>query len=168
MQGNFKTFEGLITLDPKDAAATKVEATIDTKSINTQNDQRDAHLRSADFFDADTNPTILFKSTSATVKGNIYNVTGEVTIKGVTKQITLPLTIAGPVKSPMGGNDVIGVSGQTKINRHDFGIKWNKQMDQGGYVVGDEVMIIINLEAHKKAAENLQMDKLIIDKADAK
>ncbi len=150
VQGNFKTFSGSITLDDKNPSASQMEASIETKSINTQNEQRDTHLRSADFFDADANPTITFKSTSVASKGNSYTVTGDLTIKGVKKSITFPLSIAGPIKSPMNGDEVIGVSGQTKINRQDFGVKWNKQMDQGGFVVGDEVAITINLEAHKK------------------
>lgn len=150
VQGNFKTFSGSIILDEKDPNATQLEATIETKSINTQNEARDAHLRNADFFDADANPTITFKSTAVTSKGNTLNVAGELTIKGVTKPISLTLTISGPIKSPMSGDNVIGISGQTKINRQDFGVKWNKQMDQGGYILGDEVAVSINLEAHKK------------------
>ncbi len=160
--GNFKTFSGTITIDPKNSTVTEVEASIETKSVNTQNEQRDEHLRGADFFDADTNPAISFKSTSVKAQGNTFNVTGELTIKGTTKTISLPLTIAGPVKSPMSNDLVIGVSGQTKINRQDFGVKWNKQMDQGGYVIGDEVLITINLEAHKKTppVEAAQTDEL--------
>jgi polyisoprenoid-binding protein YceI len=150
VQGNFKTFSGSITLDAKDPTATQLEATIETKSINTQNEARDAHLRNADFFDADANPTITFKSTAVTSKGNTLTVAGELMIKGVTKPISLTLTISGPIKSPMSGDNVIGISGQTKINRQDFGVKWNKQMDQGGYILGDEVAVSINLEAHKK------------------
>ena len=150
VQGNFKTFTGSITLDSKNAAAAAVDASIETKSINTQNEQRDTHLRSADFFDADANPAITFKSTNVAVNGNTYTVTGDLSIKGITKSITLPLTILGPVKSPMSGDDVIGAVGQTIINRQDFDVKWNKQMDKGGYIVGDEVTININLEAHKK------------------
>ncbi len=150
VQGNFKTFSGSITLDAKDPTATQLEATIETKSINTQNEARDAHLRNADFFDADANPSITFKSTAVTSKGNTLTVAGELMIKGVTKPISLTLTISGPIKSPMSGDNVIGISGQTKINRQDFGVKWNKQMDQGGYILGDEVAVSINLEAHKK------------------
>ncbi len=163
--GNFKNFSGLINIDPKNSAITEVEASIETKSVNTQNEQRDEHLRGTDFFDADTNPAISFKSTSVKTQGNVSTVTGELTIKGTTKTISLPLTIAGPVKSPMNDDQVIGVSGQTKINRPDFGVKWNKQMDQGGYVIADEVLITINLEAHKKTppveaqTEELESDK---------
>lgn len=149
VEGNFKTFTGSVTLD---ATAPSVEATIDTKSINTQNEGRDKHLMSTDFFDADNNPTITFKSTSIVVAGNTYTVKGNLTMKGVTKEITLPLTVSGPVKNPMSKveDQVIGVVGQTTINRQDFGVKWNQQMDQGGWMVGDDVTIIIKLEAHKK------------------
>ncbi len=148
--GNFKAFEGTITLDAKNPAGSSFEATIQTKSINTENEQRDEHLRNADFFDAQANPIITFKTTSVTVAENTYTVTGDLTIKGVTKSITLPLTVDGPITSPMGGDDVIGVAGQTKINRQDFGVKWNKAMDKGGLVLGDEVIITVNLEAHAK------------------
>ncbi len=148
--GTFTTFNGMITLDAKNPTANAVSATIQTKSINTGNEQRDTHLRSADFFDAETNPTITFKSTSVKGSGPIYTVTGDLTIKGVTKSITFPMTIAGPITSPMGGDQVIGLSGQTKINRQDYDVKWNKQMDQGGFVLGNDVIININLEAHAK------------------
>lgn len=151
VEGNFKAFEGTIMLDAKDPSASKFEATIKTKSINTQNDQRDEHLRGADFFDAENNPDITFKSAMISASGNVYTVTGDLTMKGVTKSVTIPLTVSGPIKSPMGGDMVIGLSGQTKINRQDFGVKWNKQMDQGGFVLGDEVTVIIKLEAHNKA-----------------
>ena len=150
VQGNFKTFTGSITLDPKNTSESSVEATIETKSINTQNEARDTHLRSADFFDADVNPAITFKSTDIKVKNNIYTITGDLTIKGITKAITFPLTVLGPVKSPMNGDDVIGATGETVINRQDFDIKWNNKMDENGYILGDEVTININLEAHKK------------------
>lgn len=150
VQGNFKDFTGTVTLDTEKPSAITVEATIQTKSINTQNDQRDIHLRNSDFFDVDVNPIITFKSTSVSGKGNTYIITGDLSIKGITKSITLPLTFLGPVKSPMSSDDVIGITGKTIINRQDFDIKWNKKMDQGGYIVGDEVTININLEAHKK------------------
>ncbi len=150
VEGNFRTFSGSLTLDPKNTAESSVEATIETKSINTQNDARDTHLRSADFFDADTNPAITFKSTDIKLKNNIYTITGDLTIKGITKSITFPLTVLGPVKSPMNGDDVIGATGQTVINRQDFDIKWNNKMDENGYILGDDVTININLEAHKK------------------
>ncbi len=147
VQGTFKTFSGSITLD---GAATQLEATIETKSINTQNEGRDKHLLNADFFDADNNPSITFKSKSVKVEGSTYQVTGDLTIKGVTKEIMIPFTVAGPVKHPMGGGEVIGLSGQTKINRQDYGVKFNKQMDQGGLMLGDDVAITINLEAQGK------------------
>lgn len=150
VQGNFKTFTGALTLDSKNTSESSIEATIETKSINTQNDARDTHLRSADFFDAETNPTITFKSTDIKVRNNIYTTTGDLTIKGITKSIAFPLTVLGPIKSPMNGDDVIGATGQTVINRQDFDIKWNNKMDENGYILGDEVTITINLEAHKK------------------
>ena len=151
--GNFKDFSGTIFLDPAKPTATMIEATIETKSINTNNEKRDTHLRSADFFDADANPTITFKSTSVTADGNTYNVSGDLTIKGVSRKVMIPMELSGPVKSPMNGNMVIGLSKQTKINRQDYGVKWSKQMDTGGLVVGDDVMIHIDIEAHEKPAQ---------------
>ena len=150
VQGQFNDFQGTIDLDPADAAATKVDVTIQTKSIDTRNENRDKHLRSPDFFDADKNPLITFQSSAVTADGKAYSITGDLTIKGVTKKATVPLVISGPITNPMGGGQVIGLSGQTKINRQDFGVSWNKQMDKGGFVVGNDVQININLEAHAK------------------
>lgn len=162
--GNFKTFSGLITLDPQNSAVTDVESSIETKSINTQNEQRDEHLRNPDFFDADANPVIRFKSTSIKTAGNTSYITGDLTIKGVTKSITLPLKVFGPVKSPMSGDRVIGVSGETTINRQDFGVQWNKQMDNGGLILGDEVTVKINLEAHNKTSSGQSTETTAAEK----
>ena len=152
VHGNFSDVAGTITYDPAKMDANAAEVTIQAKSINTGNEQRDGHLRTGDFFDTEKFPAITFKSTSATVTGTTLSLTGDLTIKGVTKTVTLPLEVSGPIKNPMGGDQVIGASGQLKINRQDYGVSWNKQMDQGGYVVGDDVTININIEAHEKTA----------------
>ena len=148
VKGSFSDYAGAITFDVVDPSAIKTDVTIQVNSINTQNEKRDGHLKSADFFDAEKFPTITFKSTGATKSGDAYTITGDLTMHGVTKSISIPCTIAGPVKG-MQGDDVIGLSGQTTINRQDFGISWNKTLDEGGYVVSDEVAVTVDIEAHK-------------------
>lgn len=150
VQGEFKAFEGQVALDKDTQANSKFSATIQVNSIDTRNEGRDGHLKQADFFDAEKFPTITFDSTKVDVQGNVYSVTGDLTIKGVTKSLTIPLTISGPVKNPMNGIETIGFSGKAVINRKDFGVSWNKQMDQGGMVVGDDVTLQINLELKKQ------------------
>ena len=143
--GLFGDYAGTITYDPNDAAAFKAEATIQAKSINTNDAKRDAHLQAADFFDVEKFTTITFVSKSF----DGTNLVGDLTIKGVTKEVSIPVTVEGPVKGMM-GDDVIGLSGQLKINRQDYGVNWNKTLDAGGLAVGNDVAITINLEAHKK------------------
>ena len=144
--GTFDQYEGTITFDPHDLAVSKIDVTIQVTSINTRVPKRDDHLRSADFFDVATQPTITFKSKEITGEAGQYTVKGELTIKGVTKAVEVPLTINGPAQNPYGGK-VIGVSSQFKLNRQDYGISWNKALDTGGFVVGDEVSVDINVEA---------------------
>lgn len=148
--GEFTDYSGTIQFDAKDPSAFAAEVNIQTSSIDTRQPKRDEHLRSADFFNAEKFSTISFKSKKA--QGNEaggYVINGDLTMHGVTKEISIPVMISGPVKSPMGG-DVIGLSGETTINRQDFGISWNKALDTGGFMVGDEVKISVNFEAHKK------------------
>jgi len=145
--GVFTEYTGAIAFDPDNLESANFQATIQVSSIDTRNEKRDGHLRSPDFFDADSFPTIEFQSTALKGDGPEYVLEGNLTIRGVTRQLSLPVTISGPVQTPMGFS-AIGISGQTVINRQDFGVSWNKQMDQGGLVVGDEVTIIINIEGH--------------------
>ena len=147
--GVFNEYEGAINFDPKDAASSSAEVTIQAASIDTRSTKRDEHLRSADFFDTTTYPQITFKSKKFVPSGDQYMITGDLTMKGVTKEITVPIKITGPVASPMGG-EVLGLSGQLAINRQDFGISWNKNLDNGGLMVGNDVDVQINLEAHKQ------------------
>lgn len=149
--GQFGQAAAKITLDTANGDNSSLEAVIEAKSINTNDEKRDAHLRSADFFEVEKFPTITFKSTSVKANESLLTVTGDLTIKGVTKSITLPLALTGPIIHPFSGSKVIGLAGQTTINRQDFGVKWNKQMDQGGWIVGDEVLININIEAVEEA-----------------
>jgi polyisoprenoid-binding protein YceI len=148
--GRFNDFTGTINVDPANPAASSVEFTINASSIDTDNADRDKHLKSPDFFDVEKTPTITFKSSKVTPAGNNkYNVDGPLTIHGVSKQVTLPVEFLGFGKDPW-GNDRAGFAIETTLNRKDFGILWNKALDQGGYVLGDDVKVVINLETIKK------------------
>jgi polyisoprenoid-binding protein YceI len=142
--GGFDKFEGQIIYSPDDLANSKVDVTIDAASINTRIDKRDAHLKSPDFFDVAKFPTITFVSTKFTPTA----ITGNLTMKGVTKEVTVPVTIAGPVKTMMG--NTIGITGSVTVNRKDYGINWNKILDHGGLAVSDDVLITISIEADQK------------------
>ena len=147
--GNFGQFEGTVDFDPNDLVSSKAEALIQTASIDTRVGKRDEHLKSADFFDAAKYPTITFTSKKIIGKGEQYTIVGDLTMKGVTKEVSIPVSISGPVKSPMGGA-VIGLSGQFTINRQDYGISFNKALDNGGLMVSDNVKVDINIEAKRK------------------
>lgn len=153
VSGKFNDFSGTVNADAANPALSSVEFTIQATSIDTGNENRDKHLRSADFFEVDKYPTITFKSTSIkpTKTKNLYNVTGTLTMKGVSKTVTLPVEFLGTVKDP-GGNEKAGFSTQITLNRKDYGITWNKALDNGGALLGDDVKVQINLEmSHPKA-----------------
>ncbi len=148
-RGSFTDYAGVFNFDPNDYSTFEVDVTIQTKSINTNLEARDTHLRSGDFLDAENNPTISFKSTRLEKRGEGQVIVGDLTIRGVTKQVTVPVTLAGPVKSPFGAT-VIGIAGDLRINRQDYGVAWSKNLDNGGLVVDDFVDLIVELEAQKK------------------
>ncbi|HJQ36715.1 MAG TPA: YceI family protein [Thermoanaerobaculia bacterium] len=151
--GSFKDFDADIQLDRANPANSSVEFTIQAASINTGNDNRDNHLKSPDFFDVAKFPTLSFKSTSVKAKSkNSFDVTGNLTIHGVTKQVTLPVEFLGFGKDPR-GNDKAGFSIETTVNRKDYGIVWNRNLDEGGVLLGDDVKVAIDLEVGKKAAK---------------
>lgn len=151
-KGNFNNFEATIEADPKDLTDSKIEFTIDPSSIDTRNKDRDDHLRSADFFDIENHPKVTFVATEIKKKSDRnYDVTGDLTIRGTTKPVTVDVVFEGQSKDPMSGNEVAGFSGQTKFNRKDFGLTWNAALETGGVLVGDEVKINIEIEAHKQA-----------------
>jgi len=150
VSGRFDKFDGRIVTDAAKPENSSVEFTIEAATIDTNNEKRDAHLRSADFFDVEKHPTISFKSTRVEPLGqNRFNVTGELTMRGVTKQITLPVEFLGTQKDPW-GNEKAGFALQTTINRKDYGIIWNQTLDAGGYLLGDDVQVSISLQAVKK------------------
>jgi polyisoprenoid-binding protein YceI len=150
VRGKFDDFSGTINLDPKNPGASSVDFTINATSIDTGNADRDKHLRSDDFFAVDKYPQITFKSTSIkpSKQKDTYDVTGNLTMRGVTKQVTIPVQLLGFAKDPW-GNQRAGFSLATTLNRQDYGIKWNKALDQGGYMLSDDVNIAINIEAVK-------------------
>ncbi|MDX1501107.1 MAG: YceI family protein [Thermoanaerobaculia bacterium] len=147
VRGEFGEYEGTVELDPENLTASSVEVSIVTSSIDTGNEQRDGHLRSGDFLLAAEHPTIEFSSTAVeSLGGSEYAVTGDLTIRGVTQEVTIPVTLLGPVTG-MRGEKRIGVEGGLTIDRHDFGVSWSRTLDAGGLVVGDEVDIVLNVEA---------------------
>ncbi len=149
--GKFTDFDGTITMVPGKAEASSVEFTINAGSNDTGNGDRDKHLRTPDFFDVVKFPTITFKSTSIVPakKKDLYDVTGDLTIRGVTKRVTIPVQYLGAAKDPW-GNEKAGFMLTTTINRKEFGVSWNKALDNGGVLVGDDVEVTINLETAKQ------------------
>ena len=149
--GLFGDYQGDIAFSAGDLANSKFDFTIKVTSIDTRNEARDKHLRSADFFDADKFAEIVFKTKRVAKKiEGVYDVTGDLTMKGVTKEITIPVTVLGPVFNPMAKVDGIGVETNFSLNRQEYGVNWNKSLDNGGVVVGDNVDVAVSLEAHKK------------------
>lgn len=147
--GRFKDFTGTIHFDEADIAKSSVEFTAKIESIDTGVAQRDQHLRTPDFFDAAKFPEMTFKSSRVERKGKTgYVLHGDFTLKGVTKTIAIPFTIAGAIKDPRGGLR-FGVEAHTKINRRDYGLTYGKTLEGGGLDIGDEVNIDLNLEALK-------------------
>jgi len=147
VRGEFHGVTGTVVVDDSDVAKSSVDVTIDASTVDTREPDRDKHLKSADFFDVANHPTITFKSTKveAAEPGKL-KVTGGVTIRGVTKQVVLDVTVPkSPIKDPW-GQQRTAVSGTTKINRQDFGVAWNKSLDSGGVVVGDSVDINLDVE----------------------
>jgi polyisoprenoid-binding protein YceI len=150
VRGRFNEFEGKIVADRAKPEASSVELTIQATSIDTANANRDKDLRGADFFDVEKYPTITFKSTRITPKGkDVYDVTGTLTMRGVSKEITLPVNFLGFMKN-MRGVDAAGFETAVTLNRKDFGITWNRALDAGGVLLGDEVYVSINLETRKE------------------
>ena len=151
--GTFTKYSGTIVYDPEKPAASTVKAEIVAASINTNNEKRDGHLKSEDFFFVEKYPTITFESTKVTpVADKKLMVEGNLTMRGVTKPATLDVTFLGAGPS-MGGEQRAGFEAVTKINRKDFNILWNKTLDQGGTMLGDDVEIRIGIEGVIRAAE---------------
>ena len=148
--GRFTDFDGTLTTDFGNLGASGVTFTIQAASIDTDTPDRDKHLRSADFFDVEKFPTITFTSSKITKTGDdSFDVTGILTMHGVSKEITLPVTFLGAGQDPW-GNTKAGFEVETRLARQDYGIVWNKGLETGGFLLGNEVEIAINLEVAKK------------------
>jgi len=153
VRGEFTKISGSALLNPADLTKSTVEITIESASVNTREPQRDEHLRSADFFDVANYPTLAFRSKRIEALGtDNFKLTGDLTIRGVTKEVTFDVEgPTPPVKDPW-GNIRAGVTASAKINRKDFGLVWNALTEAGGFVVGDDVKITIEAELIQQAA----------------
>jgi polyisoprenoid-binding protein YceI len=148
VEGQFKKYSGKALLEEADLTKSTVEFTAEVASIDTANAKRDEHLKSPEFFDAAKFPQLTFKSTKITKAGKGYKLKGQLTIRGVTKEVTLDATVSQAVKNPW-GKLVRAAKITGKLKRSDFGLTWNKTLDQGGVVVGEEVTLDIKLELNK-------------------
>lgn len=146
--GRFLDYRGFVEMDANAKTIKAIEATINADSINTNHEKRDGHLRNADFLDVKQFPTITYTMKTAQKEGEAYKVIGNLTLRGVTKEVTLTGTLNGVTKDPW-GNTRVGFTADGKLNRKDFGMVWNKALDNGGLVVGDDVHIHLDIECIK-------------------
>ncbi len=146
--GRFIDYSGFVEMDPDAAVVKTIQATINTASVNTNHEKRDGHLRGPDFFDVEKFPTITYKLKSYLKNGDGYAAVGDLTLRGVTKELVLIGAFNGVTKDPW-GNVRAGFMAEGKLNRKDFGMVWNKTLDNGGLVVGDEVLIKLDIECIK-------------------
>jgi polyisoprenoid-binding protein YceI len=144
VEGRFKDFAGTVAYDPKNPQAASVDVIVQATSIDTGTDRRDDDLRSENFFDVAKYPTLTFKSSSVAGSGNTLQVTGDLTMHGVTKRITVPVKVLATM--PFRNGEKAGFSTAFTVDRKDYGVTWNKALDQGGTLLGDEVTIDIQLE----------------------
>lgn len=150
VRGEFGRMSGKVLFDGRNYATVQAEATIEVASINTREPDRDKHLRSADFFDAAAHPRITFKSKRVeAIHGNTFNLVGDLTLRGATREIVLRVE-ATPVIKGMRGETRLGAQATTRLNRQDYGIRWNRSLDAGGVVVGNDVHITLDLELIRK------------------
>ena len=148
VKGRFGEVSGTVRVEDEDLAGSVVDVSINAASIDTRQPDRDAHLRSADFFDVDQFPMLTFRSSSIARSGDEFHVGGDLTIRGVTRPVTLRVTEEGRTRDPWGG-ERIGFSATGRINRRDFGLTWNQVLETGGIAVGDEVKISLDVELVK-------------------
>ena len=147
VRGRFTDFAGTIEFNPADPSQSRIEVVIQAASIDTGEPDRDKHLRSADFFDVDTWPTLTFASTSVRHRGGeSYDVAGNLTIHGVTKPVTLSASALGSALDPW-GQLRFAFEGEVTLNRKDFGLNWNAALETGGFLVGDEVKVALSVQA---------------------
>jgi polyisoprenoid-binding protein YceI len=146
--GRFTDYAGFIDMDAETGTVTAMEATIKAGSVNTSHEKRDTHMRNADFLDVEHYPTMTFKMKSYKKTAESFTAVGDLTLRGVTKEVVLGGRYNGSTKDPW-GNTRAGFSAEGKLNRKDFGLIWNKTLDSGGLVVGDEVQIRLDIECIK-------------------
>ena len=146
--GRFTDYTGFADMDAEAGTVTAIEATIKAGSVNTNHEKRDAHVRNADFLDVEHYPTMIYKLKSYKKTAEGFTAVGDFTLRGVTKDVTLVGHYNGATKDPW-GNTRAGFSAEGKLNRKDFGLVWNKTLDSGGLVVGDEVQIRLDIECIK-------------------
>lgn len=151
VHGGFEKLSGKLTYSPSEPQKSTIEVAIEAASINTREAQRDAHLKSADFFDVEKYPQITFKSVKVEKSGDDLKVVGDLTIHGVTKQVTLEMESPSEEMKDPWGNTKIAVSGTTKIKRKDFGLTWNAALEAGGVLVGDDVNITLDVQFVKQS-----------------
>ncbi|HEX8997819.1 MAG TPA: YceI family protein [Ktedonobacterales bacterium] len=152
VKGRFTQFQGDVEIDEANPANSKVDVTIDTASVTTGDEKRDGHLRSADFFEPEKYPTITFSSKKVeALGGEKYRVTGDLTLHGVTREVTFDFTREGVTKS-MQGTQLQGFSANLAISRKEFGLEWNVALESGGWLVSDQVKISLEIEAVEKAS----------------
>jgi len=154
VRGHFNKWEGTFDYDEADPTKSKLSVRIDAASIDTREEKRDAHLRSPDFFDAAKYPALTFESTRIERDGDDYVVTGNLTIRDVTRAVQLKVESLGRTKDPWGGERA-GFSASTSINRKDFGLSWNVALETGGVLVGEKIDIGIEIEAVRAAVEKV-------------
>jgi polyisoprenoid-binding protein YceI len=151
IRGQFNKISGTIVFDPADITKAAADATIDAASLITGIRKRDDHVMSADFIETPAFPFITFRSTKVEgAGGNRAKMTGDLTIRGITKPVTLDVEYAGPVKSPFGGEITMGFSASTVIDRFAYGVSWNEIMEDGGFMIDKDVKITIDIEADLK------------------
>ncbi len=148
VKGSFASYDATVEADEKDLQGALIDFKIDVASINTNNEDRDNHLRSADFFDAENHPHITFKANEIAKKGDDeYELTGDLTMKGVTRPATFEVEYGGTGVNPW-GVEVVAFSGEGKVNRKDFGLTWNQALETGGVMVGEDIKLNLELEAN--------------------
>ncbi|MFT4295896.1 MAG: YceI family protein [Micropruina sp.] len=150
VRGSFNEVSGSATIDGANPSASSLSVTINAGSVDTRSEGRDAHLRSADFFDVEQYPEITFVGTGFAVDGDVVAVTGDLTIKGVTHPVTVPFEFQGSATDPF-GNDRIGFEGSVVVNRKDWGLNWNAALEAGGVLVSEKVTLELEVSAIKQA-----------------
>lgn len=150
VRGAFSDYSGTATIDGANPSASSLEVTVQAASIDTRSADRDAHVRGADFFDVEQYPTITFRATDFAVHGDTVDVTGDLTIKDVTRSVTIPFEFNGAATDPF-GHERIGFEGKVDVSRADFGLTWNAALETGGFLVSDKVTLEFEVSAVKQA-----------------